>query len=146
MRVYSHFDKDGDGKISYHDFAQAIGPEIHPGETLYFRQDKPQIVNQKKCMEYQCWSATIGQTQYCTLHNKMHQDSVQKFYLKLYFSNKEKWQDFISEVKKVTSPEDNHFLINMAQFETLCLQKLGHGLTLDEKNTLYNTTGRIVNG
>ena len=37
LRVYNHFDKDQDGKISYHDFAQAIGPEIHPGETLYFR-------------------------------------------------------------------------------------------------------------
>lgn len=30
-------DLDQDGVISYHDFAAAVGGEIHPGETLYFR-------------------------------------------------------------------------------------------------------------
>ena len=35
--VYSMFDVDGDGKISYSDFHQAVGSEIHPGESLYFR-------------------------------------------------------------------------------------------------------------
>ena len=37
--LYSSFDLDGDGKISYQDFNAVCGPEIHPGETLYFRQD-----------------------------------------------------------------------------------------------------------
>lgn len=46
------FDVDGDGKISYNDFHKSVGPEIHPGETLYFRQDKPLIVQQKKCLEF----------------------------------------------------------------------------------------------
>ena len=31
------FDVDRDGKISYSDFNKAVGSEIHPGETLYFR-------------------------------------------------------------------------------------------------------------
>ena len=35
--IYAMFDSDGDGKISYTDFQAAIGKEIHPGETLYFR-------------------------------------------------------------------------------------------------------------
>jgi Ca2+-binding EF-hand superfamily protein len=37
------FDADGDGKISYSDFHKSIGSEIQPGETLYFRQDLPQV-------------------------------------------------------------------------------------------------------
>lgn len=35
--VFNMFDMDRDGKISYNDFHKSIGPEIHPGETLYFR-------------------------------------------------------------------------------------------------------------
>jgi Ca2+-binding EF-hand superfamily protein len=37
MAIYNAFDVDGDGKISYSDFHKSVGPEIHPGETLYFR-------------------------------------------------------------------------------------------------------------
>ncbi len=36
--IYNIFDFDKDGKISYSDFNKAVGSEIHPGETLYFRQ------------------------------------------------------------------------------------------------------------
>jgi len=35
--IYSMFDVDQDGKITYNDFHLAVGHEIHPGETLYFR-------------------------------------------------------------------------------------------------------------
>ena len=35
--VFNFFDKDGDGRISYQDFVQSIGYEIHPSESLYFR-------------------------------------------------------------------------------------------------------------
>ena len=41
--IYDAFDVDKDGKISYNDFHKSVGPEIHPGETLYFRQDKSNI-------------------------------------------------------------------------------------------------------
>jgi hypothetical protein len=66
--IYDTFDVDKDGKISYSDFHKSIGSEIHPGETLYFRQDKPQAVKIKVCSEFQCWDATIGNAQYCSLH------------------------------------------------------------------------------
>ena len=49
QKIFKVFDVDGDGKISYNDFHRAVGHEIHPGETLYFRQDKPQIVKHIKC-------------------------------------------------------------------------------------------------
>ena len=42
--IYDSFDVDKDGKISYSDFHKSIGSEIHPGESLYFRQDKPQTI------------------------------------------------------------------------------------------------------
>ena len=35
--LFSKFDYDKDGKISYKDFQMTLGAEIHPGETLYFR-------------------------------------------------------------------------------------------------------------
>ena len=42
--VFSYFDKDGDGQISYTDFVQSIGYEIHPSETLYFRQENTKAI------------------------------------------------------------------------------------------------------
>ena len=41
-KVFSKFDLDGDGKISYKDFQLSIGMEMFPQEGLYFRIDKPQ--------------------------------------------------------------------------------------------------------
>lgn len=35
--LFNKFDADGDGKISYKDFQQTVGSEIHPAEGLYFR-------------------------------------------------------------------------------------------------------------
>lgn len=35
--LFKKIDSDGDGVISYKDFCDRIGCEIHPGETLYFR-------------------------------------------------------------------------------------------------------------
>ena len=42
-RVFSNFDLDQDGMISYKDFQLSIGSEFFPMEGLYFRQDKPQL-------------------------------------------------------------------------------------------------------
>jgi Ca2+-binding EF-hand superfamily protein len=47
--IFDKFDYDRDGKISYKDFHKTIGSEIHPGETLYFRQDKPHMMRISKC-------------------------------------------------------------------------------------------------
>jgi Ca2+-binding EF-hand superfamily protein len=35
--IFNKFDVDKDGEISYMDFHKAVGSEIHPGESLYFR-------------------------------------------------------------------------------------------------------------
>jgi Ca2+-binding EF-hand superfamily protein len=41
-KVFTKFDLDKDGAISYKDFQLSIGSEMFPAEGLYFRQDKPQ--------------------------------------------------------------------------------------------------------
>jgi Ca2+-binding EF-hand superfamily protein len=38
--LFSQFDADGDGKISYKDFVITVGSDMYPQEGLYFRQDK----------------------------------------------------------------------------------------------------------
>ena len=63
--MYDTIDYDKDGKISYSDFTKVIGSEIHPGENLYFRQDKVAIIQQKTCIEFQCWLASVGNGNYC---------------------------------------------------------------------------------
>lgn len=37
--IFTMLDLDKDGKISFQDWTKSIGPEIHPSEALYFRQD-----------------------------------------------------------------------------------------------------------
>ena len=37
QEIYEMLDLDQDGVISFSDFSQVMGPEIYPGETLYFR-------------------------------------------------------------------------------------------------------------
>jgi Ca2+-binding EF-hand superfamily protein len=39
QKIYDELDWDKDGRVSYSDFQKTIGKEIHPGESLYFRQD-----------------------------------------------------------------------------------------------------------
>lgn len=36
-KLFSVFDADKDGQISYSDFVKTVGTEIHPSEGLYFR-------------------------------------------------------------------------------------------------------------
>lgn len=53
--IFNKFDYDQDGRISYKDFHKTIGSEIHPGESLYFRQDKPHMARINKCKHDRCW-------------------------------------------------------------------------------------------
>jgi len=39
--IYKRLDWDQDGLVTYADFQKTVGKEIHPGETLFFRQDQP---------------------------------------------------------------------------------------------------------
>lgn len=48
-QVFKKFDFDCDGKISFDDFQKTIGNEIHPGETLYFRQEFSRLNKNNKC-------------------------------------------------------------------------------------------------
>ena len=74
--IYSMFDLDKDGIISFRDFSSAIGHEIHPGEGLYFRQDKKMSIKHQKCKHGNCWQATLGSGSYCALHLKLYLDSA----------------------------------------------------------------------
>lgn len=78
------FDKDQDGKISYVDFMSTIGLEMLPQEGLYFRQDSLKNEKFNPCKHEQCWQATASYTNYCQLHEKMHQDSTLKLYSTIY--------------------------------------------------------------
>lgn len=73
--IFKMFDSDGDGMINYMDFHNAVGHEIHPGETLYFRQDKPHMMRINKCEHPKCWQTTesVG-SNFCELHTKMYID------------------------------------------------------------------------
>lgn len=44
QKIYEELDWDKDGKVNYSDFQKTIGREIHPGESLYFRQDQPYML------------------------------------------------------------------------------------------------------
>jgi hypothetical protein len=111
------FDVDKDGKISYNDFHKSVGSEIHPGEGLYFRQDKPQNIHSKKCKQYQCWENTCGNANYCLIHNKMHNDEVEAFYKRIYNkSSSKKWLEFIQNTRKICKPEDDFQIIELKKF------------------------------
>ena len=59
QEIYEWFDADGDGCVSYQDFNAAVGSEIHPGETPYFRfESKAEgdgSARVKNCKHLQCW-------------------------------------------------------------------------------------------
>ena len=86
-------DLDQDGVISYHDFTAAVGGEIHPGETLYFRQDKaslgkmtnkiPPLVGFEKCEKLNCWEGKSPRRRYCQNHMSALEDDCSKVLWKI---------------------------------------------------------------
>jgi Ca2+-binding EF-hand superfamily protein len=54
-KIFETLDWDKDGKVSYTDFQKTVGREIHPGESLYFRQDKPTMLEMTTCKHLKCW-------------------------------------------------------------------------------------------
>ena len=99
--IFNKFDFDGDGKISYKDFHTTIGSEIHPGETLYFRQDKPHMMRINKCRHDKCWQPTLGRGNFCNLHNKMYVDKAVAVFNSYFVSilSPLKWAKLIRTVK-----------------------------------------------
>jgi hypothetical protein len=59
-KVFNYFDHDKDEAITYADFVQTIGFEIHPAESLFFRQDKKVNELSLKCNHPACWENTKG--------------------------------------------------------------------------------------
>jgi len=120
--VFNYFDKDGDGQISYQDFVQSIGYEIHPSETLYFRQEMPGIVKQMNsaCDEAGCWVNSIGRTLFCTPHLKQNHQKVLRLYRNIYkkvtLANPEKWAQLVTQMEH-NGMRDDRSLIKIQDFE-----------------------------
>jgi hypothetical protein len=82
--LFSQLDANGDGIISYKDFVQTVGSEIHPAESLYFRQDQVCYSAINSCSESHCWQPIGSNSVFCEIHLKMHQDSAIQLYSKMY--------------------------------------------------------------
>lgn len=119
--VFKFFDRDGDGQISYQDFVQSIGFEIHPGESFYFRQDMPnQLANKvATCDQEECWAPTSGTALFCLSHLKQNQAKVLKLYRNIYSKIRRKdpaaWNNFIGQLKRNANREDRS-LIQIQEF------------------------------
>lgn len=132
--LYKFFDVDADGKISYQDFNLAVGHEIHPGETPYFRQDtikEETGAAREGCKHPLCWQETIGSGNFCTIHAKMHMDEVKNFYQKIYLEvGNAKWNTFKEKLHKYAAADDNHQSIEYDKFEAIFYRILGIRLTI----------------
>ena len=119
--MFNYFDKDKDGKISYHDFVTSIGFDIHPSESFYFRLEDPYAKCQKDrtCDEPGCWAPAVGSTVYCLSHLKQNKQKIQKLYKNIYNKIVAKdplnWVKFIRKLK-MSSVEDDTSQLKMEQF------------------------------
>jgi len=98
--LFSHFDTDGDGRISYEDFMISAGTEINPMEQLYFRQDIDKAPKRVGCRHTHCWTAQSGQSDYCTVHLKMFRERGVQLLAKIFESVCKVWNSFISRVSE----------------------------------------------
>ena len=142
------FDLDKDGKISYKDFSKAIGGEIHPSETLYFRQAKlkDNEKSRSNCIDVHCCQAAVGTSKYCSLHELIYQDEMKKIFKKiLYKAGDKKWNEFKFEVRKIASPEDNFHVVGLDDFKLILEKVLNIKLTSEEEELFINTCGKVIN-
>lgn len=145
--IYAMFDIDKDGKISYTDFNQAIGNEIHPGETLYFRQEKYREDKnmQNKCIEAHCCSDAVGSSKFCNLHDLVNMDEVKKVYKRILAkAGDSRWNDFKNEIKKHANSDDDYHLIEMKKFVDILKRMFNMQLTPGEKKLFINVCGKTV--
>ena len=119
--VFAFFDKDGDGRISYQDFVQSVGFEIHPGETLYFRQDntKSKLKTDTACDYAGCWASVCGRTLFCLSHLKQNEQKILRLFRnihkKITAKSASNWTKFINLLEKSAEHEDKS-LIKMSDF------------------------------
>ncbi|CDW71437.1 ef-hand calcium-binding domain-containing protein 6 [Stylonychia lemnae] len=136
--IFNKFDFDKDGKISYKDFHKSVGSEIHPGETLYFRQDKPHMMRMNKCQHNKCWQPTQGYGNFCQLHNKMYIDQGTEYFQQIFNKiGSEKWPQFIQKIKDASEVDDHRQIF----FDKFCSILNQYGVTLSEhkKQLLLDT-------
>jgi Ca2+-binding EF-hand superfamily protein len=117
--LFGKLDADGDGVINYKDFCMMVGSEIHPGETLYFRQDKPSNSSIFACKEDHCWQPTQSYAHYCTLHQRMHQEKVMSMFNKIYKMIGDQWPAFVQNLKAKTSKDEPNMIL-MKDFVDVC--------------------------
>ena len=128
--MFSKFDYDGDGKISYKDFHKTVGSEIHPGESLYFRQDKPHMMRVSKCKHDKCWQPTQGDGNFCALHSKMYTDQAVEMFQSLFLRiGKGNWGKFLKDVKRQAEQEDRRLIC----LDTFAKVLAEYGQTMTEK-------------
>ena len=116
--LFSQFDADGDGIISYKDFVHTVGCEIHPSEGLYFRQDKPEFSHINSCAESCCWQPVGSNSSYCEVHIKIHQDKAIQLYSKMY-QQCTRWNEFLAALKKAAEADDEAQIFASAFLKTV---------------------------
>ena len=147
LEIYAMFDNDKDGNISYSDFHQSIGNEIHPGETLYFRQEKLKVEGAPRtnCFDPSCCQDAIGGSLFCNLHDLIKKDEVQKTYRRIMNSVGEKnWNEFKYEIKKNANPDDDYKEIEFKKFQEILKNVLNIKLSPDEKELFSQVCGKSV--
>ena len=113
--VFDYFDDDKDGLISYQDFIMSIGYEIHPEETLYFRQDVHHSIKQSVCAYKGCWQACKGRSAYCVAHLKLCMSKIDKLYQNIYEKIKKNypnngWGKFMVQLKRCATYGDGRLI------------------------------------
>lgn len=104
--VFSKFDLDGDGGLSYKDFQQSIGAEMFPSEGLYFRQDKAQQSHVHPCKQSECWQPTKNTLNFCDTHQKMHEGHAIQHFSKLFKHIGPRWKEYIAALKRAADADD----------------------------------------
>ena len=100
----------------------SIGNEIHPSETLVFRQDKFESLklNGTACSFTNCWSSVTGRTAFCMPHLKQSQMKILRLYQNIYKKViKEDPKNWVKLVKymQVNTLKEDRSLIKIEQFE-----------------------------
>lgn len=145
--IYAMFDNDKDGKISYSDFHHSIGNEIHPGETLYFRQEKLKDEGPPKtnCIDPHCCHDAVGGSQFCNLHDLIKKDEVQKTYRRIMDAvGEKKWNEFKYEIKKNANPDDDYKQIEFKKFQEILKRVLNLKLSPDDKELFKQVCGKTI--
>ncbi|CDW79951.1 px domain containing protein [Stylonychia lemnae] len=134
--IYKRLDWDKDGLVSYADFQKTVGSEIHPGESLFFRQDQPHQSKISTCKQPKCWQPTQSNKNFCQLHQRVNSDQVNAFFNRLRLKIGSKWQHFINQCKRKADQSDQN-QISLEIFQEL-LQKFDIKIQNNDKEKMLD--------